>query len=413
MLLGAGVLAWVLAALVAVQVPYLVVSVRALRRSHAPLLDDDACPWALVVLPLRGGDEALRESLTALLHQDYPRFHVRIVVDAPEDPAWEVVTSTLERHPRGDVRVEPLRARLATCTLKCSGLLQALEALDGRYAFTAHLDGDTVPHPTWLRELAGGFRDPSVGVVTGNRWYRPVDHHWGSVVRALWNAAAVPGMIAHHIAWGGTMAVRADLAARASVREAWRRAFSEDTALAPELARAGLRVCFLPSLVMVDRSGCTLPGFWNWVRRQILAARLHHPAWPALLAHGVLTSVGLALALVGGVGAVLAGDWDGAAAILGLLSAYQGLLVGAFLLLDREVERVLRRRSGSEETLPRGILLRAVAAVPVAQAAHAAALAAGVAARHVTWRGTRYRILRGGGVRRVADGGATGGGHDG
>src|ERR1043165_3087246 len=52
-------------------------------------------PRACVILCLRGTDPFLKDCLTGLLHQDYPAYRARIIIDSETDPAWDVVHQRL------------------------------------------------------------------------------------------------------------------------------------------------------------------------------------------------------------------------------------------------------------------------------------------------------------------------------
>ncbi len=261
-----------------------------LRKKWAPC-EDNTCPRTAVILCLRGTDPFLHRCLESLLAQDYPRYDIQIVIDSPEDPAWEVVKSLV--NPRPDVHIElhTLIDRHETCTLKCSSLVQTVSRLKDSYEVVALLDADTVPHRTWLSELIAPLADKSIGVATGNRWYMPVEGTWGALVRYAWNAAAIVQMFCYHIPWGGTLALKTSVLRNSDLLDRWRHAFCEDTMLYRALRKQGLRVAFVPSLMMVNREVCDMPGFVTFLKRQLLAARLYHPAWWGVVGHAISISV--------------------------------------------------------------------------------------------------------------------------
>jgi cellulose synthase/poly-beta-1,6-N-acetylglucosamine synthase-like glycosyltransferase len=240
----------------------------------------------------------LKRCLAAILDQDYPRFELRIVVDHRSDPAMPVVEDVLSSRPAANAIVQQLSDPLGTCSLKCSSLIQAVAGAEPSAAFVAQLDADTIPHRSWLRELATALSDEHVGAATGNRWYMPDNPTWGSLVRYAWNSAAVVLMHSYRIAWGGTLAIRTSVIRDAGLLDRWSRAFCEDTMLFRILRDAGWEVRFVPSLMMVNRESCDLAGFVGWVQRQLLTARLYHPSWWAVVAHGWGTSLGLLATLL-------------------------------------------------------------------------------------------------------------------
>ena len=241
-----------------------------------------------------------------------------------------------------NLRVEPLAEHRQTCSLKCSSLAQAVASLDESYEVVALLDADTVPHRTWLRELVQPLADPGVGAATGNRWYMPAAITWATLVRYLWNAAAIVQMYCYGIPWGGTLALKLNVLRRTGLLQLWKHAFCEDTMLYKARGAEGLRVAFVPSLMMVNREACEMSGFISWLQRQLLTARLYHPGWPAVVLHGFATPLMLALGMILFAAALLRSDGPSAAWIGSGLACYLGLLPCLLALIESSVRRIVR-----------------------------------------------------------------------
>lgn len=364
----------------------------ALNARRPPLPDDDACPRVSVVLCLRGSDPFLVDTLHAVFDLDYPRFDLRVVVDGRSDPAWRIVEDVVRARGATNVTIEPLEARLDSCSLKCSSVVQTVARLDDSYEVIALLDADTIPHHTWLRELVAPLADPAVGGATGNRWYMPHPLSWAGLVRYLWNAAAVPQMYLYNIAWGGTLALKTEVFKQGDLLDRWSHAFCEDTMLFTMLRRHGLKVAFVPSLMMINREGCDLRGFFRWVRRQLLTARLYHPGWKAVVLHGVSTTVWPLVALAVGAAALIVGNWQAALIALGGLVAYELCLPLVLMPMERAVRRIARQRGEATAWLGLGGALRLMPAIVLTQFVYAAALGNSLLLRTVDWRGVQYRI---------------------
>lgn len=373
------------------------------RLPRRPLLADEACPPAAVILCLRGMDPFLPRCLAAIAQQDYPRFEVRVVVDRQGDPAWSAVERAIADHPSCAMTVTPLEARQETCSLKCSSLVQAATDIGDRVQFLAQLDADTIPHRSWLRELATALADEHIGAATGNRWYMPEDADWGSLVRYLWNAAAVVQMYWYRIAWGGTLAVKTSVIREAKLLERWSHALCEDTMLYTQLRPVGQRIAFVPSLMMINRESCDLPGFAAWVSRQLLTARLYHPGWPAVVAHGVGITLGLAAAVILLGAALLLGDLKTAALLGAGIVGYE--VATALLLAPMEVAvRRLAKRRGEPVAWLSGVKgVRLLVALVVTQVVYPVTLATACLARRIAWRAAQYRIGGPWKIRLIAD----------
>jgi hypothetical protein len=388
----AAVLFWTLLSLAAVQVVAVIGFVRTLRCRRWAEPKADYGPKTAVILCLRGADPFLPACLEGILTQDYPCYDLHIVVDGIDDPAWPVAHQAVGRCGATHVRILPLTERRQTCSLKCSSLVQAVSQLDASYEVVALLDADIVPHRSWLRELVAPLSDPDVAAATGNRWYSPGAVSWGSLVRWQWNAAAVILMTRGSIPWGGTLAIKRDVLVRSQAPGRWAHAFCEDTLLYGELRRLGYRVAFVPSLMMVNREGCTLTAFCGWARRQLLAARLYHPAWGMVVAHG-LTLSGIQLVALASMGAALGlGHGQAAVRMAAGMGAYWAVMAALLAVIEAAVRRVQVARGESTHWIKCRTFPRIAAALWLTQAIYAWALLSALFVRTVTWRGIRYSV---------------------
>lgn len=357
-----------------------------------PPIGNEQCPRAAVVLCLRGHDPFLDACLEGLLRQDYPFYHVWIVIDQPDDPAWAISQQAVRRLQAANVTIEPLEERLATCSLKGSSLAQAVSRIDESFAVVAFLDGDTIPHRTWLRELAAPLQTPGVGVSSGNRWYVPQDARWGTLVRYVWNAAAVVQMYWNHFTWGGSVALRGEIARHPELSNRWRAAISTDTVIHRIVRSEGLRTAFVPSLLIMNREGCRLSDFYVWVQRQLAVGRLYHKGWPVVLSHGVLATLAPLGALAAVTAGIVQGRWGLAFAALAGGVAYWFLMAGLFIVLERSVRGSVRARGETPDTWSAMTAVRLFFALPLTQAVYAAALCKATFLRTFRWRGVVYRV---------------------
>lgn len=359
---------------------------RMLRRPLTPLVTDDEAPLGLVVLCLRGGDEFLDRSLRRLFTQDYPRYRVRIVLDSAQDTARPYVDQVIRELEPAHVEVVTLGERFDTCTYKMSGILWGTRSLPEGTAFVALMDGDTVPHSTWLRELATPLVRDGALCSTGNRWYFPERPEFASLVRVCWGAGALIMMSLNRIPWGGTMAFRREVIADERLRDRIRHAFSEDTTIGQFVNELGGRVEVDPRLLIVNFEGTSLKGFFGFETRQLLAARLQHRAWGWIVACGTagLPMLVYPLARIGG--------WRPDRLLDALFAVYFFSLATQAILFGPAVRRLLRMR---DEYLPRWNARRVVLgllAAPTAQLLHLVAIVRAITMRVVVWRGVHYRI---------------------
>lgn len=374
---------------------------RGIRREEWTKPEGEYTPRTLVLLPLRGADPFLRRCIEGLLKQDYPDYAVRLIVDHPEDAALPVAREIVQKHGAQNVEFLVVGEYFETCTLKCNALVHAVESLDPSYEVVVVLDADTNPHPAWLRRLVEPLSDPRYPVATGHRWYIPDKTNPGSLIRYLWNAAAVVQLYLYRIAWGGSMALRRDLFDEGRLAERWKRAFADDVAVAEIVKALGGRTTFVPSLFLVNRETCSLPSFHRWVERQLLCAKLHHPAWHAVATQGLMITlpllVGLALLIAG----LVRGEYAVAAWSFGALAVYWVGVFGTLPIMERAVRAQLRRRGEILEPWTLGRALRALALIPATQFVYTSALLRLYFLRRVEWRGVEYEIGSGKSVRLI------------
>lgn len=359
--------------------------VRRLLRPDPALLTDDECPPALVVLCLRGGDPFLHRTLNRLLDQGYPRYRIRIMLDSATDEARGYVEEALGSSPPENVEVRYLENRHATCTYKMSGILAATEELPPGTQIVALLDGDTVLHRTWLRELATPFIREGATVVTGNRWYVPDRATLPNLVRFWWSSSALALMYVLRIPWGGTLAVRAETIQDPELRHRIQHAFSEDTTIGQFANERGGRVSFQRALIINNGEDITLRGLFNFDSRQLIAVKMQHRGWRWLGLHGLVASVWIIFPVLRG--------WSDFEpwVIFTFRSLLAVLLVQAFLQ-DWCIRRVLRQRG---ERLPwwnPWRLFLSLIALLIVPFVHVPAAIRAYFSRRIVWRGVSYRL---------------------
>ncbi len=366
--------------------------VRRLRTWRRPLLNDELCPKAVVVLCLRGGDPFLSRCIAGLLGQDYPNFEIRFMVDHADDPAMPILQKSLEGSPDDRYRINVLSSPFPSCSLKCSCLVQAVESLDDSVEILALLDADTIPHSSWLRELATALSPKNVGAATGNRWYLPTVASHGALVRYAWNAAAVVQMYWYEIAWGGTLAIKLDSIRRAGILDRWRLAYGEDTLVRMALSKIGQRVAFVPSLMMINREDCTLVSFQSWVKRQLLSARLYHPFWLLVVAHAITSTALILWALLIFMVLAIRGDLMGAGLVLLSLFVFHASLTSMLPWIERSVFAIVQARGEAVAWPRRPSWLRLLWIAWVTQWTYTWALLSCLFMKRFFWRGIEYEV---------------------
>lgn len=299
-------------------------------------------PRAAILMGLKGADPFLLQGLTRLIQQDYPEYEIHIVIDSDSDPAWDVVRQAIEQTGSQHVYCEtyadlPENGLVNSTNSK---LMQSLRKLDDDIEVVAMADGDNVPHAGWLRDLIRPLlTDPKIAATYGNRWFIPPRWRLGSMVRYLWNAAAIAPMHFQQIPWGGCFAIRQSVVREFDLIDRWSQVMAFDAVTASLLHPAGYRLQFVPSLMMVNREECSLPFAINFIRRQLTWTRLYHPQFAAVMVQAfIVTGLTTAAALLMVVGLV-----TGNGIVAGCSAAALGLYLAVQLCGLYQAERHVRR----------------------------------------------------------------------
>jgi len=244
---------------------------------------DGAWPEALVILSLRGGDRSLSDTLDGLASQNYPRYTIRIVVDHPSDEVVQVIRRWEAIHPATQIRVEYLQQPLTFCTLKCSAIHQVLRTVDAEVGAVVIVDGDADPYPFWLRDAMAPLADPQIGAVTGNRWYFPREGSPGGWCRFIFTAFSLPTMWLHGFSWGGTLAIRREIACSEEFLAALAENPTEENTCYKLLPKLNKRMYVSSQLIQWNPEPIDLRGAEQHLFRQSVWGRLFYPCWTSIL----------------------------------------------------------------------------------------------------------------------------------
>jgi len=348
-------------------------------------------PRAVVLLPCKGIDRNLADTLRALDRQDYPDYRVICAFESADDPALALARQVADE--RTGSRISTAVAQPATCrSQKIENLVAAIRQAGDWPEVYAFVDSDAVPHRLWLRFLVSALPEERVGAATGYRWYVP-GHTLSGIVRCLWNAVAMTFLGDHdrNFCWGGSMAVRREFFERAGVLRRWDSALSEDFQVARATYDAGMRVRFVPQCLIPCHGDPTWREFWTFARRQLIITRVCEPRlwWAAALVTASF-SVGFwgpLLLLLHGAAKGQAMEIFAGGVVL--LTIY-GLGMAKAALRKSAVSAALRGRPGGAAA---GLgLFWDVFASPLVATFNAPLMVASGVSSRFGWRGIRYQM---------------------
>ncbi|WP_414548484.1 glycosyltransferase [Anabaena sp. CCY 0017] len=372
-----------------------------LRLNQENVVADEQLPKTAVILCLRGADPFLPNCVEALLNQNYPEYDLKLIVDSQEDPAWQIVNDIINEKGANNVQISPLRTIRHNCSLKCSSLLQAVSELDDSYQAIALVDGDTIVHANWLRELISPLADPKVGATTGNRWFVPTGNYWGSLVRYIGNISTVVQMYLFQVPWGGTLAIKTDVLRQTGLLDKWKQAFGEDFMMHKILKQNGMRVKLVPSLIMLNREECDLLGLIDSLKRLILYSRLYHPSWLAIVGDAVSSILFPFVAIILFILSLLDAQWDLAVVLFSTYCIYTVGLLLVTLILELGVSQVIRSHGQPNTKLTAVTIAKIFVAIPLTQWVYGLALLSSLWMSTVKWRGIVYRVQNAWNIRLV------------
>jgi len=350
--------------------------------------DQASAPKIAIILCVRGVDPSLESCLRGIFTQKYSNYDVKIMLDHPDDPARPLIERVIVELGANHASIHVVANRLGTCALKLNALVEAIESLDDSYRAVALIDADVQAYPEWLQDLTAPLSEPGVGGVNGVRWFVPMANNPGTLIRYLWNAGAVTQMAAFGIPWAGSLVLSRDAIRRSGLLEIWRHALCDDVSIVQAFAPLSLRMVPIGRVTMTCRETVSWLGCFQFVTRQLLVARLHHPRWRSILAFGVLVSLALLASLTLAVVAILTRSWNVAIVSLStLIVDFVGLSIGLWAI-ERYIQSLQVARGQPGWRVP----WQAFACLPFAQIFHLAALIAASCMPRVTWRGITYEI---------------------
>ncbi|MDR0520910.1 MAG: glycosyltransferase family 2 protein [Planctomycetaceae bacterium] len=386
------VLFWIIAGIVLVHYTALFLYLHRIRQDVWTKPAGDFTPKTMVLLALRGADPSLARTLEAVLTQDYPNYRVRFLIDSAEDPALPAVKAAVAKTGADHAEIKIITEHYQTCALKCNALVHGVADLDRSYEAVAVLDADTNPPKDWLKRLVEPLSDARFPVASGVRWYIPATPNTGSLVRYLWNAAAVFQQNLYQIAWGGSTAFRREMFTQGGLGDRWKYTITDDTPVRHVAGALGGQTAFVSTLFLPNREVCTLAAFHRWVMRQMLCVRLYHPAWKAVIGQAVLITLPLIAVFVTLIIGMVNASLPVIGWCLGAMVLYWAGVSGTVPFMEHAVRRKMQQRG---ETVPKWTFdrtWRTFAAVPLTQAVYTSALLCLFFVRKIEWRGVQYAV---------------------
>jgi ceramide glucosyltransferase len=352
-------------------IAYNLLAIAAAMRFRGPAALPGYRPPVSILKPVRGRDPGFYQAIRSHATQQYPVFEILFGVADADDAALPDIARLAREFPQIPIRVV---ATANDAPNRKAGSLEIL-AREARYEVMLVNDGDIRVEPDYLVRVLALLEDDGVGLVTC--LYRGRGASPAARAEALGIATEfVPSVLVARLlsstgfALGSTMAFRKRELEAIGGFAAIREYLADDYQLGARIAALGKRVALADSVVETNLGAGTWREVWKHQLRWSRTIRISRP----LGYFGYLVTQ--------------ATVWCVAAAFAGYPEvAVSGIL--ARLAAAAAAMRVLK--TGSCLALP---------GVPLRDLFGFAVWCAGLFGSEVEWRGSRFRLLRDGRMRR-------------
>ena len=240
-------------------------------------------PFVSIIAPCRGLDIDLRENLSALFRQDFPRYEIIFAVDDEKDESVKIieeVTSEAEKLAKNVSTKLIVAGRASDSSQKVHNLREAVLRVADESKVFVFVDSDARPAENWLRDLIAPLEDEKIGAATGYRWFISKRRDFASELLAVWNASIASALGANkrnNFCWGGSMAIWRDAFEKLNVRGHWRGTLSDDFAVTRLMKKANLPIYFVPQALTVSIEDRTFRELLEFTTRQMKITRVYAP----------------------------------------------------------------------------------------------------------------------------------------
>lgn len=363
-------------------------------------------PAVAILLPLRGADPKIRETLEMLSRQTYSNYDVFVMMDHEEDSGLPLIQEILrELDPQEQkFHLSIRQVFYPTTSLKVNCLLDLYSRLEPHYEILAGIDGDVIPHPEWLAEtVAPLLFNPEIGAATGYRWYHPEACSFGENIRYLFNAVSWVWICFGKYIWGGTYAIRRNLVCSEECLERLKSSPVEDSEFTAMFVEKGLKNFAVPPAMMENQEKISLKSAYFWIGRQILWNYLClRKMWffYVLMVWGLIAfQIYFAAAAIM---SLVECDWFRLGLILMDVLVFWGGNLLMLLILERKAQRCIQIHHPEHRFGP-GLSgwFKIILSMPLTLFMVGAAAVQPVFLRSFCWRGITYRIFHHGKIHIV------------
>ena len=239
-------------------------------------------PRTVLIVPCKGLDSAFQQNITSFFNQDYENYLLWFVVADKADPAYAALCELKDRLSQSS-KADDVQVLVAgpaqSCSQKNHNLLYCCRRVGSDIEVLAFADSDICVRSDWLSHIVYPLRKSKNGAATGYRWYVPKKNNPASLTLSAVNAkiAQLLGNTPFNQAWGGSMAIRADVFKQIGLDKIWPKALSDDLSLSYAVKKARKKIVFVPACLAASYESTTWGELFEFGRRQFLITRVSTP----------------------------------------------------------------------------------------------------------------------------------------
>ena len=230
----------------------------------------------LVMVPCRGVDLTLQETLESIRDLEYSGFQAVCIVDSEDDPSVPIIREV-------GLRTLISRAACKDCSGKVRALCTAMKEMP-QFDYYVIADSDIIVERDWLSCLLSPLHDERVGLSTTFPVFQPDSKFW-SKMKSVWGMVGQSMMKSRRtrFGWGGSLAFRRNLVD--GYMPVFCNSVSDDVALSKICRKKGLDIQYVEDARAIIRLKESRKSFFEWANRQ---AALTVSSGGRVLAYGLV-----------------------------------------------------------------------------------------------------------------------------
>ena len=175
----------------------------------------------------------------------------------------------------------------------------------------------------------------------------------------------------------------------------------EDAPIKLAIRKLGLRMAFVPKLLVISYDKLGLGQCYDFIKRQFLWTRLYHPNWPLVPLSTLSQTLVMFLPWLLAIPLIARGDYGSGLILATIGLAFWCCEMAKLVILDRAARRIAEANGQPIPQSSLGLWFRIFLAIPLAQVISSLAVVASARLTRVQWSGIEYEIRGSDDIRRL------------